>query len=144
MRRPLLPRHAATQAVLGMLCVIGGSISVQYSVAIVTELFATVGTYGVNGLRMMFAGVVLFAIVRPRLRGRTKQAWRYILAFGLAMATMNVLFYLTVERLPLGVAVTLEHFGPVRCRRRRCHQALGVDLSRDRAGRGHPDQQPGW
>ncbi len=112
MPRRLLPQHPAARAVVGVLCVIGGSIGVQYSVAIVTALFATVGTYGVNGLRMLFAGVVLFAIVRPRLHGRTKRAWGHILAFGLAMAAMNVLFYLTVERLPLGVAVTLEYLGP--------------------------------
>lgn len=107
-----MPKHPMTRPLLGVLCVIGGSISIQYSVAIASELFDTIGTVGVNGLRLSIAAIVMLAIARPSVRKRSRAAWLRIIAYGTAMASMNVLFYLAVDRLPLGVAVTLEFLGP--------------------------------
>jgi inner membrane transporter RhtA len=64
-------------------------------------------------MRQGFAAVVLLAISRPRLRGRTREQWTTTVAFGLILATMNMAFYSAVERLPLGVAVTIELLGPL-------------------------------
>lgn len=92
--------------------ILGASLCIQLSAAIVKGLFATVGTVGVSGLRMGIAAVVLLVLTRPVLPGRSRREWAAIVLYGAAMAAMNVLFYNTVANVPLGIAVTLEFLGP--------------------------------
>lgn len=88
-------------------------ISVQLGAAIAASLFNRVGAPGTVLLRQGFAAVVLLAIARPRLSGRSWADWLVVGAFGLVLAAMNVCFYEAVDRLPLGIAVTIELFGPL-------------------------------
>ena len=93
---------------------IGASVvSVQLGAAIAASLFHRVGAPGTVLLRQGFAAVVLLAIARPGLVGRCKADWQVVATFGLVLAAMNVCFYEAVERLPLGIAVTIELFGPL-------------------------------
>ncbi|MBZ4488456.1 EamA family transporter [Microbacterium sp. cx-55] len=64
-------------------------------------------------LRLVFAAVVLLLISRPTLRGHGRSAWTAVVQFGVVLAVMNGLFYLALERLPLGVTVTIEVLGPL-------------------------------
>ncbi|MDQ0425651.1 MULTISPECIES: EamA family transporter [Cellulomonas] len=105
--------HPRSGPLLALGLVLVGSSSIQVSAALSSSLFATVGTLGVSGLRMAVAAVVLLALTRPSLRGRSPRAWRGVVLYGVAMAAMNVLFYAAVQRLPLGLAVTLEFLGPL-------------------------------
>lgn len=88
-------------------------VSVQVGAAIAASLFERVGAPGTVLLRQGFAAVVLLAIARPRLRGRARSDWMVVATFGLVLAVMNVCFYEAVDRLPLGIAVTIELFGPL-------------------------------
>jgi inner membrane transporter RhtA len=56
----------------------------------------------------LFAAVLLLAIWRPSLRGlgREPEQLRLLLAFGVALAAMNLCFYLALDRIPTGRAVT--------------------------------------
>jgi inner membrane transporter RhtA len=93
---------------------IGASVvSVQLGAAIAASLFDRVGAPGTVLLRQSFAAAALLAIARPRLSGRDRRDWLIVLAFGLVLAAMNVCFYEAVDRLPLGIAVTIELFGPL-------------------------------
>ena len=111
--RPLRAAHPHLAPLLGGLFVLVGSLSIQLSAAVASDLFDTVGTLGVSGLRMAVAAVVLLVLVRPSVRGRSRRAWTRIVLYGVAMAAMNVLFYNAVAHLPLGIAVTLEFLGPL-------------------------------
>jgi inner membrane transporter RhtA len=103
---------------------VGASIvSVQLGAAIASSLFDRVGPPGTVLLRQGLAATVLLAIARPRLRGRQRGDWAVVCAFGLVLAVMNLCFYEAVERLPLGIAVTIELFGPL---------GLAASLSRKR------------
>ncbi|QAY74883.1 EamA family transporter [Agromyces protaetiae] len=64
-------------------------------------------------LRLAFSAIVLLAIARPRLTGHPARAWLTVAGFGLVLALMNALFYLSIERIPLGAAVTIEVLGPL-------------------------------
>lgn len=66
----------------------------------------------VVGLRIVLAAIFLL-VWRPPRRGVGRRAWRYAIALGVAMAAMNSLFYLSITRIPLGVAVTIEFCGPL-------------------------------
>lgn len=62
---------------------------------------------------MLFTAIVLIAIARPSLRGRSRREVATVLGYGLVLAGMNWSFYEALHRLPLGVAVTIEFTGPL-------------------------------
>ena len=90
-----------------------GIASVQVGAAFATKLFVHLGPAGTVLVRVLFAAVVLWAIWRPRLRVHTAAELRLATLFGLALACMNLSFYESLDRIPLGVAVTLEFVGPL-------------------------------
>jgi len=85
----------------------------QLGAALVKQLFPVVGAAGAAALRLGLAGLMLLLVWRPwRMRPSRREA-RIILGYGLAMGLMNYFFYLSLERIPLGVAVALEFTGPL-------------------------------
>lgn len=96
-----------------MALVLGGAVSVQSGAAVATLLFPRAGVAGVVTLRLVVAAVVLLALCRPRLRGHHRDAWLAVGGFGLALAGMNAFIYEAMDRIPLGVAVTVEVLGPL-------------------------------
>lgn len=76
-------------------------------------LFPQLGPLGMVMLRLSFSALLLLAIARPRWRGHDRRAWMSVVRFGLVLVVMNGLFYLALERLPLGVTVTIEVLGPL-------------------------------
>ena len=97
---------AAALVLVGLACQeVGASFAVM--------LFPATGPLGIVMLRLVFSALLLLAIARPRLRGHTAGAWRSVVWFGVVLASMNGLFYLALERLPLGVTVTIEVLGPL-------------------------------
>lgn len=68
---------------------------------------------GLAFLRNAISAAALLVIARPRLRGLTGAQWRVALGLGAALALMNATFYLSITRLPLGVAVAVEFIGPL-------------------------------
>jgi inner membrane transporter RhtA len=93
--------------------VLGGIGSVQFGSAFADKLFAQAGPGGVVLLRVLLAAVILLAIARPSLRRRSRADVVAAVAFGLVLAGMNWSFYEALNRLPLGVAVTIEFTGPL-------------------------------
>lgn len=93
--------------------VIGAVGSVQLGASFAKSLFDDVGPGGTVLLRVLLAAVVLAAIWRPRLGGRTRRELWLAVAFGISLAGMNFAFYSALDRIPLGVAVTLEFAGPL-------------------------------
>lgn len=92
------------------------ALSSQFGAAIATRLFPEVGPAGTLTLRLVFAAIALLAVARPRpgaLRRARRADLAVVVGFGLALAAMNLSFYEAVDRVPLGVAVTLEFAGPL-------------------------------
>ncbi|UPT43796.1 EamA family transporter [Streptomyces sp. WAC00303] len=103
---------ARTRALLGAGLVLVSCLSVQASAALASTLFDRLGAPAVAGLRQLCAALVLMVLVRPRVRGHTRQEWAGMVVYGAAMAVMNVAYYGAVGHLPLGVAATLLFLGP--------------------------------
>ena len=87
--------------------------SVQFGAAIAKNLFDSLGPGGTVFLRIGFAALVLLVLVRPKLGGHDRRSYLVAGLFGLALALMNLSFYQAIDRIPLGVAVTLEFVGPL-------------------------------
>ncbi|MFI7297344.1 EamA family transporter [Streptomyces sp. NPDC050121] len=93
--------------------VLAGGVSVQFGGALAVTLMPRAGALGVVALRLLVAAVVLLVVCRPRLRGHSRADWGTVVAFGVTLAAMNGLFYQALDRIPLGLAVTLEVLGPL-------------------------------
>lgn len=96
-----------------VLLVVAGLACQEVGASIAVLLFPQVGPLGMVLLRLAFSAVLLLAIARPALREHSRAAWRAVILFGLVLALMNGLFYLALERLALGVTVTIEVLGPL-------------------------------
>jgi inner membrane transporter RhtA len=120
-RGSLSDSRGVSPAPVGM--VLGAVAAVQFGAGLAVTLFADLGPVGTVLLRVGFAAVVLMIAWRPRVRGRTRREWELAAAFGLSLAVMNGLYYLAIDRIPQGVAVTFEFVGP-----------LGVALAASRRG----------
>jgi len=94
-----------------------GMLTVQWGAALAKSLFASLGPAGVGFLRVGVAALVLLVLWRPwraiRARRYSRADYLAMVAFGLVLAAMNVTFYASLERIPLGVAVTAEFVGPL-------------------------------
>ncbi|WCB96368.1 Threonine/homoserine exporter RhtA [Baekduia alba] len=93
--------------------VLSGVTSIQFGAAVAATLFDDLGPAGTSVLRLTWAAVILMALVRPRVRGRSARDLRLVALFGLTLGGMNVFFYEALDRIPLGVAVTIEFAGPL-------------------------------
>ncbi len=85
----------------------------QFGAALAKGLFEDVGPGGTVFLRVAFAALILLVMWRPSFRGYSWREYGVAAIFGLALAAMNFAFYSSLERIPLGVAVTLEFTGPL-------------------------------
>lgn len=97
----------------GIAAMMTGAASNQTGAAVGVYAFATMGPVGVVAVRQIVAAVVLFAVARPRLRRLTSEQWRPALALAVIFAIMNLALYSAIERIGLGLAVTLEFLGPL-------------------------------
>jgi inner membrane transporter RhtA len=85
----------------------------QAGATLAKQMFPVVGAQGAVALRLGIAALILLAVWRPwRMRPSAREA-RTIVIYGLAMGWMNFFFYLSLQRIPLGVAVAIEFIGPL-------------------------------
>jgi inner membrane transporter RhtA len=111
------PRTGALMAMGSMLCV-------QIGLAVSVGLFGQIGAEGAAWLRLVWAGLLMLLIGRPRRSDFTRAGLLSSVLLGVVIAGLTLLFMAAVARLPLGTASALEFLGP-----------LGVAVARGRAGR---------
>jgi inner membrane transporter RhtA len=88
-------------------------VSIQCGAAIAISIFDRVGFAGAVLLRNLLAVPVLAAIWPSSLRSRARSDLWLVAAFGVALGVMNLAIYAALDRIPLGVAVTVEFLGPL-------------------------------
>jgi inner membrane transporter RhtA len=93
--------------------VLAAACSVQGGAAVAKSLFPQLGPPGVVFLRLAFGSAALWAIARPQLRKRPRADLRLLGALGIVLVSMNITFYEALDRVPLGIAVTVEFLGPL-------------------------------
>ncbi|MDX6634933.1 MAG: inner rane transporter RhtA [Solirubrobacterales bacterium] len=126
------------------LLVLASIVSVQCGAALATTLFDEIGSMGAVFLRATFGALVLLAVTRGAVLRAREWPHRDVIALGIAVAAVNLFFYAALDRLPLGITVTLEFVGPlgvalVGSRRRRdlvwaLLAAIGIVLLSDLSG----------
>lgn len=126
------------------LLVLASIVSVQCGAALATTLFDEIGTAGAVFLRAGFGALVLLALTRGAVLRARKWPHRDVILLGIAVAAVNLFFYAALDRLPLGIAVTLEFVGPLGVAIAASHRrrdlvwallaAIGIVLLSDGAG----------
>jgi inner membrane transporter RhtA len=84
--------------------------SVQLGAGFAVTLFDDLGPAGTAFLRQALSALVLLAVWRPR---RPERDVRLVVAFGATLGLMNWMIYTAMDRIPLGIAVTIEFLGPL-------------------------------
>jgi inner membrane transporter RhtA len=103
--RPLLV--AVVSVLLAML-------TIQSGASVAKQLFPLIGPEGTTALRLGFSALVLWLVFRPwRSLPGGRRDWQAIVIYGICLGGMNILFYLAIARIPLGIGVALEFTGPL-------------------------------
>lgn len=89
------------------------ALSNQTGAAFGAHAFDAITPAGVVAVRQLMTAAVLVPAVRPRVRRFTRAQWWPVLLLSLAFSTMNLTLYLAIDRIGLGLAVTLEFLGPL-------------------------------
>ncbi|MFE7408434.1 DMT family transporter [Isoptericola sp. NPDC057559] len=95
-----------------LLFVVSG-LTLYAGAAVAVGLFDRLAAPAVGWWRILLAAVVLVAWRRPWRRRWSRRDLVAAALFGVVLAAMNVVFYVAVAHLPLGVAVAIEFLGPV-------------------------------
>lgn len=104
---------AGSGRLAGVALMCGSGLANQSGAAMGALAFPVIGPAGVVAVRQWVAGLVLLAVGRPRLRAFTWRQWWPVLCLALVFATMNLSLYTAIDRIGLGLAVTLEFLGPL-------------------------------
>jgi inner membrane transporter RhtA len=108
-----LPSAAARPRASGVLMMLSSALSNQVGAATGSLAFPVLGPVGVVAVRQWVAAVLLVGITRPRFRSFTRREWLPVLGLAAVYAVMNLTLYTAIDRIGLGLAVTLEFLGPL-------------------------------
>ena len=97
----------------GAAMILGTSASIQIAAAIAHDLFDTLTPTGVSALRFALGTAIILPAVRPAVRGRDRETWYAIAIYGISLGILNVTFFESIDRLPLGLAVTFAFIAPL-------------------------------
>lgn len=109
----MMQRRRGAGPIPAPLLVVGSIASVQFGGALAATLIPMIGVAGSVALRLGLGTIVLCAWARPSLRSRSRADWLAVVAYAVVLGTMNLSFYGALQRLPIGVAVTIEFVGPL-------------------------------
>lgn len=100
---------------LAVLFMVLSMISYQISASFAKQLFSVLDPLTVTILRLCFAAILVTLMFRSwRIISRLPYLrWRDLLCYSASLGLMNILFYLSLDKLPQGIAVGLEFAGPL-------------------------------
>jgi inner membrane transporter RhtA len=104
---------AMRPATIGVAAAFAAQVSMTLGAAIAKQLFPVVGAYGVTGLRVTLAALLLVALRRPWRRPFPRGVLPALIAYGAVLGMMNLLIYQAFARIPLGIATGIEVTGPL-------------------------------
>ncbi|PWB31045.1 threonine/homoserine exporter RhtA [Pseudomonas sp. SDI] len=102
---------ASTLFPIGLLLI--AMASIQSGASLAKSMFPVVGAQGTTTLRLIFASVIMLVLLRPWRARLSASTLKTVIIYGLALGGMNLLFYMSLRTVPLGIAVALEFTGPL-------------------------------
>src|SRR5215510_5475534 len=97
--------------IVAIAALLGAMASFQAGASIAKTLIPQIGAPGTAALRVGLGALIVALVQRPWRVMPT--SWRSILVYGISLGTMNLVFYMSLRTIPLGIAVALEFTGPL-------------------------------
>lgn len=92
-------------------------LSIQSGASLAKTLFPVIGAQGMTALRLLLGTMILMIFLPPWRKSRSRTpvpgAKWWLVAYGISLGGMNLLFYMSLRTVPLGIAVALEFIGPL-------------------------------
>lgn len=107
----LKAQYVAMTKSIGLILI--AMLSIQYGASIAKSFFPVAGPAGTTALRVLISALILVAVARPWREKLSTAQWRVTALYGVSLGLMNLLFYFSLQRIPLGIAVALEFVGPL-------------------------------
>jgi len=107
------PARTLGARALPITLVLAAMASVQAGASIAKTLFPLAGPVGMVAIRIALGTIILCTVMRPWRARITANTWRPLAVYGVSLGVMNLLYYLALNRVPLGIAVALEFTGPL-------------------------------
>ena len=98
---------------IAILLIIGSMSSLTVGASMAKSLFSVMGPAGTTVVRLAIAALILIGVRRPWKNQMNAKQWRWIVYYGAGLGLMNLFFYLSIERLPIGLAIGIEFLGPL-------------------------------
>ena len=108
-----MPNLKAAPHLQALILLFIAMVSMQSSGALAKVLFEHFPVLTISAMRLLMGSLILAIIFRIWQVNFKQIKWSAIISYGVALAGMNALFYLSIERLPLGIAVSFEFIGPL-------------------------------
>lgn len=103
----------AGSPIVPVAALLGAIVSVQFGAALAKGLFSAVGPEGATALRLIFGALILGVLMRPWRVKVSRAVLPSLIGYGVSVAVMNLLFYIALKTVPLGITVALEFTGPL-------------------------------
>ncbi|KAF1069574.1 MAG: Threonine/homoserine exporter RhtA [Pseudomonas citronellolis] len=108
-----MPRSRFSATVVPVLVLLVSMASIQTGASLAKSLFPVVGAQGVTAARLVFAALIMLAVLRPWRTPLARASLPALIAYGVTLGGMNLMFYMAMRTVPLGIAVALEFTGPL-------------------------------
>lgn len=105
--------HSLSSTLLPVGLLLIAMASIQSGASLAKSMFPIVGAQGTTALRLVFASIIMLLILRPWRAKLTARSLKTVIVYGAALGGMNLLFYMSLRSVPLGIAVALEFTGPL-------------------------------
>lgn len=108
---PMSSRSAVAPLALAVGMLLISMVSYQCGASLAKQLFPQVGAQGATAYRLGLSALILLLWRRPWRRSAGRRDWAALWGYGLSMGAMNLVFYMSLRTIPLGIAVALEFTG---------------------------------
>jgi len=109
----MFSRSASAPMLVAVGALLVAMVSYQCGASLAKYLFPAVGAQGATAYRLGLSAIILLLLRRPWRSSPAKSDWRALWGYGLAIGVMNLVFYMSLRTIPLGIAVALEFTGPL-------------------------------
>ena len=106
-------RSRLWSSLMPYLAMLGSLIDLPTGTSFAKQLFPVVGAEGTSLYRVGFSALFLWLLWRPWRRSWTRKELADVGRYGAILGAMNLSFYLSLETIPLGVAIAIEFLGPL-------------------------------
>jgi inner membrane transporter RhtA len=87
--------------------------SFQVGASIAKTMFPLVGAIGTVTVRVVLGTAILAITMKPWRASLAPDSRWALVIYGVALGLMNLCFYIALSRIPLGITVTVEFWGPL-------------------------------